>query len=405
MQGRRISRTARRDGLTAAVLAIGMALALAGPVAAIEWDGEQPITTAAPREPELVATGAQRAIVLWREGNRVVARRTVDAGATWGARQVLTPIVGWHEVAGAAGAVDLIYVGAGPCATAERGETRRLYHRYSVDGGATWSQRRALTPVCSEVSDGAVARSPGGQVTVVWTQLSTGRILARTSTDGGATFGGGRLVGRTGNGYRDAMPCPGPEPCPPVYEGKPRIAIGTGVVYVAYAGESGGVAVRRSLDRGMTWSSPQLLASSSREPDDIIAVGSRAIVGYRRSAPDGWSWFVAYRRTTDRGATWEGGRRLTADADDAFGSDVRFAYRGGLLAATFKYGRGGGDSPIWHRESSDFGESWSPRTRVSRQQEGMSWDNGDVAIIDRQLVAYWDWDASPAGSLWIRRSR
>lgn len=402
MQGRPISRTARRDGLTAAVLAIGMALVLAGPVAAIEWDGEQPITTAAPRDPQLVATGAQRAIVLWREGNRVVARRTVDAGATWGARQVLTPIVGWHEVAGAAGSLDLIYADTAPCATAERGETRRLYHRYSVDGGATWSQRRALTPVCSEVSDGAVARSPGGQVTVVWTQLWTGRILARTSTDGGATFGGARLVGRTGNSYWDAIPCS--EPCPPVYEGKTRVAIGSGVVYVAYAGEQGGVAVRRSLDRGMTWSSAKLLASVPKEPDDIAAAGSQAIVGYRRFTPDGSSWFIAYRRTADRGATWEGGRRLTAVGDDEFADTVRFAYSRGLLAATFRYGRSG-DSPIWHRDSPDFGESWSPRTRVSRQQEGMSWDNGDVAIIDRQLVAYWDPDASPAGSLWIRRSR
>jgi len=128
-------------------------------------------------------------------------------------------------------------------------------------------------------------------------------------------------------------------------------------------------------------------------------------VGYRRFAPDESSWFVAYRRTTDRGATWEGGRRLTADADDAFGSDVRFAYRGGLLAATFKFGRGGGDSPIWHRESPDFAETWSPRTQVSRVHSGTSWLNGDVAIGDRQLVAYWDSEASAEGSVWIRRSR
>ena len=71
-----------------------------------------------------------------------------------------------------------------------------------------------------------------------------------------------------------------------------------------------------------------------------------------------------FRRTTDKGATWSASKPLVGASTGTFSTRPQFSYRSGVLAVIFKYGTPG-NSPIWSKESTNFGTTWSARTRVS----------------------------------------
>ena len=362
------------------------------PAGRIAWDGEVRLFAGATGEAGIVRTGAASALVVWEDGRAVYARRTADGGRTWSPRSTLVSgVEHYPSVAGVGRDVDLAYVQSVRCPT-DGSRARRLFYRRSADGGETWGPARAMTSACSQIADQDVARHAGGRVSVVWTGLYSGQMFTRTSTDGGTTFGSARSAGRTGNSE------PGPRT---FYGADPALAIGDGVMYLAYTAGPDVLAVRHSRNGGATWSSPvQFAASTGPAFASLVAAESRAILGYSSTA-SGHS-LATYRRTVDRGGTWSGPRPLVPATREEFSSSPRFAYQQGLLAALVKHGSPGA-SPVWHLQSTDFGATWSARSRVSIAHTGRpDPDPGGVAILDGRHVALYREPLT--GGLWVRRT-
>ena len=365
----------------------------AAPALAVSWGGEVRLSGAMTYKPEIVRTGASSALVTWQTGSSIYARRTADGGRTWSGAQLLASGIGLGpSLAGDGQKVDLTYVKR--VTAPDGGAAWRLFYRRSTNGGATWASPRALTSASSQIADQDVARHANGQVSVVWTGLYSGRLYIRTSTDGGTTFGAARPAGQTSNWEPGARI---------TYRADAEIAVGDGVTYLAYTSARDILSVRRSRDRGVTWSSPLRLGIVSGRYS-LAAGGTRAVLGY--TSLGSGSTRAVYRRTFDRGATWSSPRPLASHATGEFSSGPRFTYHSGVLAVLFKHGRAGA-SPVWHRQTTDLGSSWSPRTRVS-VAHGTRPDPeaGGVAVLDGPQVAVYNENGEPGNiGLWARRTQ
>ncbi len=132
--------------------------------------------------------------------------------------------------------------------------------------------------------------------------------------------------------------------------------------------------------------------------------GSRAVLGYTSTSGD--SVRAVYRRTLDRGTTWSAARSVVSLASGEFSMGPRFAYHGGVLTVVVKYGRPGA-SPVWHRQSRDFGATWSARTRVSVVHGGQPEpEAAGVAILDGRQLAVYNENGEPGNiGLWVRRTQ
>ena len=146
------------------------------------------------------------------------------------------------------------------------------------------------------------------------------------------------------------------------YRGDLQLAIGTGVTYLAYTSAHDTVAVRRTLNRGVSWTSAKVLSTSAGSDYSLAASGSKAVIGYTSTSSGAMR--ARFRRTTDKGSTWSASKPLVGAPTGTFSTMPQFSYRSGVLAVIFKYGTPG-NSPIWSKESTDFGLTWSARTRVS----------------------------------------
>ncbi len=115
---------------------------------------------------------------------------------------------------------------------------------------------------------------------------------------------------------------------------------------------------------------------------------------------------AAFRRTTDKGVTWSSSRQLVSVPTGSFSQMPQLAYRAGVLAAIYKFGPPG-DSPIWHRQSTNFGLTWSTPTRVSQIQfADDDAEPGGIAILDgRHLAGYNENRGDPDEGFWVRRSQ
>ena len=386
---------ARRRAIS--ILAAGLLALLVAvqPVSAVTWDDESRISSADVFRPTTLRTGASSAVVIWQRGSYAYLKRTTDGGATWLSRVTLASGIGVGVSASASGSnVDVVYTKRATSSTT--GDVIwRLYYRRSLDGGATWSTPKALIGSSSSASDQDVARHSNGQVTVAWTSYSSGRIYVRTSTDGGATFRSAVQAARSTD-YE-----PGSKP---FYRGNAAVAIGSkGTTYLAYTRSVNEFRIRRSLDRGATWSASTKLTGVATAPEiELLATGGSAIVAYMRSV-DGQMQAV-YRRTTDRGATWSSTKQTVALGTGQFSLWPRLAYRGGVLGLEVKAGSPG-SSPVWYRESTDFGLTWTTKTQVSQVHvEESDPEPGGLAYLDgRFLATYFENRGTDNEGMWVRR--
>ena len=389
------SRHARRRRASLFAAALFALLLAAQPVAAVTWTGEARISSADVFRPTTLRTGASRAVVVWQHGSYAYLKRTTDGGVTWLPRVTLASGIGVGVSASASGSsVDVVYTKRATCSTT--GDVVwRLWYRRSQNGGATWSTPKALMGACSSASDHDVARHSNGQVSVAWTGYSSGRILVRTSTDGGTTFRPAVQAARTSDWE------PGNQP---FYRGNPSIAIGTrGTTYLAYGSAVDRLSIRRSPDRGATWSSATTLTASPSGPEiELLATDSRAIVAYMRSVNGQMQ--AVYRRTVDRGLTWSTTRQTVALQAGEFSLWPRLAYRSGVLGLEVKAGSAG-NSPVWFLTSTDFGLTWSARAQVSVVHvDDSDPDPGGIAFLDGALLAtYMENRGTGNEGMWVRR--
>jgi hypothetical protein len=380
--------------IRAAIAGVLMALVITHPASAVTWSSDTQLTATGNYKPQILRTGSTSALAIWQMGTNVYGRRTGNGGASWSATQTLVTGI-WFTVSSASSGmnVDLAYVKQ--IKNADGSTSRRLYHKRSTNGGATWGSARAMTSATSNIGDQAIARHSAGQVSIAWIGLTTGNIYMRSSIDGGATFGVARYVGHSNNSEVGRVV---------TYRGDLQLAIGTGVTYIAYTSAHDTLAVRRSLNRGVSWTSAKVLNTSAGSDYSLAASGSKAVIGYTSSGSGVMN--ARIRRTTDKGTTWSASKPIVGLSTGTFSTRPQFAYRSGVLAVIFKYGKPGA-SPIWSRESTDFGTTWSARTRVSVAHfVDTDPEPGGIAILGTiRLAGYNENRRSPDEGFWVRRSQ
>ena len=84
----------------------------------------------------------------------------------------------------------------------------------------------------------------------------------------------------------------------------------------------------------------------------------------------------------------------------------QLAYRAGVLAVTYKYGPVG-NSPVWHRQSTNFGLTWSSATKVSLVNDStFEPETAGLAILDDgHLAGTMEHGRDADDGLWVRRSQ
>jgi hypothetical protein len=379
-----------RAGAGGGLIALALAAITASPALALTWDGEAQLTGRVIYKPEILRTGATSAVAVWQgPSGQLYARRTLNVGVNWSLPVTLA--TGTQLVPAAAGSgryVDVAFVRRIVSSTGA--VTWPLYYRRSTNGGESWGGAKLLTSSGSSVADQDVARHANGQVTVVWAGLYTGNIYIRTSNDYGATFGSAFLVGRTNNSE------PGRRT---IYRADPAIAIGDGVTYLAYTSAHDTVSIRRSLNRGATWSASVALNVHASPPYSVAAAGTWAVVGYTATntgAPQAY-----YRRTLDRGSSWSPTRYIQTGAQISM--DPQFTTYGGTLGVVYKHGPL--RAPIKYRQSRNLDAPWSTPTQVS-QVHGAAGDAtpGGVALLGGAILAgYYQTSPDAPVGYWVRR--
>ena len=391
------SRRHARRVAAATFVSVLLSIVVATSVLALFWGTARRLTSSGESwaQPHSVAaTGEGGAVVVYQEGlesvSSVYARRTTDAGVTWLARVRLSPADAGNAyfpaVAASGNSVDAVWSQGPNCPM-----DCRVYHRRSIDGGGTWTVARAISGLAT--TDGAwtarVARR-GQQVTVTWSTSESARIRARTSLDGGSTWGPLQTIGTHTNPFH------------PSGDAQATVTIGSGVTYVVFYRDHPRIVVRRSLDQGATWQPPILLATAFNG-FDVVASGSRAIVAYGAGAGATGSVWVAERHTADAGVTWSPAAAISPPTanESLFPS---LAYRAGRWVATFARSldpeltdisdaRAAGfvETPslaVFLRESTNGGSTWGTTFRASPASIVSAYPSGSAIAGGRHLVAF-----------------
>ena len=364
--------------------ALLLVLVVAWPVGAITWETPSQVSSgglSAAWRGSLVATGASSAVVTDRDSTpdpaAIFTRHTTDGGDTWSTPYHLSTAgverVDHASLAAAGQTVDAIWSEGtdcffGPCV---------LHYARSVNGANSFGASKALSGAAGLALTSQVVRS-GTLVVVAWTDGLTGKIWSRVSVNGGTSFKAAKLIATTTNGqayFRD---------------GYVSVAIGTGVIQLAYLQNGTTLRLRRSTDKGTTWKTAQTLASNAfhGSTPSMAASGGRTVITWVARA--GAKYWIAARRSTDKGAHWATAVKVTpqstAQVDSptlaVAGSMWRVAYmRCAAACATAS------KSVVYLRASTNGGSAWGAASRVSRAEDGVANPVG-VAYAGLVLVAY-----------------
>ena len=217
-----------------------------------------------------------------------------------------------------------------------------LWYRRSLNGGAAWSTKQALTLRDDPVSSPRVARDAAGHVAVVWQNWRRGELRARVSKDGGLTFGPTQTLATE-------------------FHGAPDVAVGGGAIVIAFRRDPvtgpAELVIRRSTTEGRKWSRLRVLASGVTAEVDVEAAGPTMVAATVRA--DGAENWVAAYRTADAGASWQPSRMTWRGVYRYLG--VVVSQRDGIWRAAFDRCRNEGcrSTRLRFGRSPDGGARWS----------------------------------------------
>jgi hypothetical protein len=305
---------------------------------------------------DLVVLGQSTAIVAFQQGGAIWVRRSADSGITWDPATRIARSGEIPAIAGYGRHVDVAWLHGGV-----------VRYATSTNGGASFGAPVALSdPVADDVS---VARA-GARVVIVW-RADWDEVVARTSEDGGATFGDPNRVAHSEAWNADAT----------------AVAVADGVIYIAYLPDIVGskVRVRRSLDGGATWSRPARIGENFPIGSmTIVAEGSEVYVGYAER--DRYNVWTAIKRSGDAGVTWDRRVDLSAPTANPSFTPVLNVHHGVVRAAfercmdrTCVY------SAIFFRRSTN-GYDWTAEERVTPGPGDRA--VAGVGFVGRNIVAY-----------------
>ena len=368
---------------TAAVaLALLSIVVVVVPTLALTWGPNRPITSSgealARRGSTVAYTGG--VAVAYREKDdlgeyRVYVRRSTDGGTTWTAPMELSTgaTLTTPSLAASGDHLDAVFTQSD-----DGGATSRVIYRTSANGGGTWSPPLTLSGAGAQVASATVARS-GSLAVVAWTDAITGKVKARVSDDGGATFmPKSNLANSTNRPFAGAAYDP--------IEAWATVAIADGMINVAYYTNNTGLRLTRSGNNGDHWSALRTLTTDGLGflPPSLASKGATLLIGYTIQTRSG---FQAVYRWSEIAARPGGPRLRFLGTSAGLTSNPVFTFRASRWRVAFQRCIDNCDERhIYYGQSVD-GLSWGPATkavggpRPSQNPVGVTHDDGMVIIV------------------------
>lgn len=381
------------------VPAVVLAILAAASTASADWQPAVRITNE-PGESEALSNGGRcicasgdAVNVVWtdnRSGNDdIYVRRSQDGGASWVSELCLSA----HEwevrnPAVAAEGLSFHVVWADL-----RNDYQEIYHRRSLDGGATWENDNRLTTIDAGSCNPIVAVS-NSVVHVVWQddRDQTGNDITyyKRSADNGASWS------------PDVRLDDADESTVPV------VAAADTLVYVVWNGLHDIYPVcyyRRSTDGGATWGerrrvsdvySIQLFPSVSAHGECVDIAWNDSRVGFS---------VILHKRSTDGGATWGPDNRVSVGEGYSslltvagIGSNVHVAWNDAETGnSTVLYQRSIDGGATWYPADEDLGDpatnQWGPSLAVAGTAVHVAWTDDR----DADLEVYYRRDPTGSG--------
>ena len=288
-----------------ALLAAAIAVAgLPGSAAAmaIKWHPKVQLTNTvvASQWPDVAAAKGAVHVVWLTDGSkdgrdRIFYMRSPDGGATWEEPVRLARRIdaGPPSIAVAGNTVHVAWTEEAKWVNNEMITPDLVRYRASYNGGDSWEPRKRLSSGDPGFRYGVEIAAWGQSVQVAWADASgdTWRIWHRRSLDGGQTWLKRKQISHTGRSDYDFSP--------------DIAVRGSHVYVVWWIGGSGGVAYSGSHDYGKTFSHPITIGFRpyAWSAPAITAAKSAVVVAWTEWVDD-VAWRVVQRRSTDHGETW-----------------------------------------------------------------------------------------------------
>ncbi|HSM33546.1 MAG TPA: sialidase family protein [Anaerolineae bacterium] len=285
-----------------------------------------------------------------------------------------------HQLAGDRGTLHLVHPRIGPSATDDR-----VVYQNSTNAGASWSKERTLfsaTLQRRQVVPNLAIGAKGDTVAVAWrvNGPTENTLFVRVSRDRGQSFGVRREVFSTSRSHG---------------VGVPAVAVGNGVIAVAWTNRANGkIKIRVSRDGGRTFTAARTLGRTSLSIDckKRLTDGLVGLAINDRSVHVAWSHAptqqclakgIKVRTSLDRGKTWSS-RRTVSDRRN-YGWPELDA-RGKSVIATVQSPTGG----LIVARSGQNGRTWNDR--LIKPARGHSLSAADVTLLPKgkALIVYVD---------------
>lgn len=181
---------------------------------------------------------------------------------------------------------------------------------HSTDGGGSWSPTNAV-PSSAQGAAPVIATQPDSTVHVAWWEWGAGDVMSATSGNRGESWMEGVQVNSLSGSAPGNADNPWRMPLPSM------VSDAEGGLYVAWPDRGEGnldILVARSLDHGMTWSTPSRVNDdgSGREQRMVaLAVDGQEVLHAAWLDNRTGNLNVYYSNSTDRGMTWSRNLRVT----------------------------------------------------------------------------------------------
>lgn len=326
----------RRGWLASPFVGVLLGLVLAGQAVAASWAAPRQFSNADWFDGAAFPGGSTAYVVFTKCvggdycSDKVYLRRTSDGGTTWPYRYLLPGDNYDAGIAARGRQVDLVWASENDSG---------MYYAHSGDRGQSFGPRRAVSNNYSE-TEPHVARGPDGLVAICWGEWVHGNdISCRVSTNGGASFGKKSSFATS-------------------FVEVSSVAVGDGVVYVAYHRGQHALVVRRSTDGGATWQvALEITDGEFADSPSLAADGDRAYVAYTTVNANEHRQ-VRVRRTQNAGASWSAPTLMAPDTLSPYEPKVSVA--NGMVRGLFVT-----DDGVFYTQSPN-GVTWGAPEKVAR---------------------------------------
>lgn len=333
------------------------------------------------------ASGSNR-FVVWQDGTPgnydVLFRRSTDNGATWKAVVNLSNNPGNSldpQLVVSGSKVYIVWI-----QSSADGSLADVFFRGSTNNGGTWGPKVKISSSGSNSAPGIAAS--GSNVYITWQDDDPNDVFFKRSTNSGATWQS--IENLSDNAGRSI---------------DPRVAASGPNVYVVWADETSDnfeILLQRSTDNGATWEELQNISDNGGDSfgPEIAVSGSHTYIVWRDNSTGTGRTNILFSRSADNGATWQ--PVFDVSSDNRTNSGPQIAVSGSSVYIVWVKQISSDGSEIYFRGSTNNGDTWGLRKKISNSGTDFSVFSPDIAASGSNV--YVTWSDDNASDVFFRRS-